>query len=287
MSELKSVSYDQYSSIPSTDDLGLKTKIIFSEECYLRVLQMISKTNTSNNETGAFFVGRKSKEDSFTILIDYSTTEFACVDAHVLGGGAEPQAANYLELNQQISKYKSIGEIPVVFHFHTHPRKLHYESFSDQDLSMYAKMQLNNQNVIAFGMLGFPIPNGNMTNGFSIVQPIRPKKNGEIGSAEFYMYQNIYYCIGNNIYKVGQFDKKYAGRIHEQNMELGIVRNANNTTTSSKKICGVGFDPNTKEKIEDENVGYIDANNALKFPTENITFHFSNLNHQYSSEIHK
>lgn len=286
MSELKSVSYDQFSDIPSTDDLGLQTKIIFSEDCYLRLLQMISKTNTSNNETGAFFVGRKSKEDPFIILIDYSTSEFACVDAHVSGGGAEPQATNYSELNQQISKYKSIGEVPVVFHFHTHPRELHYESFSDQDLSMYAKMQLDNQNVISFGMLGFPIPNGNMTNGFCIVQPVRPQRNGEIGNAEFYMYPNIYYCTGNEIYKVGQFDKKYDGRIYEQDLGLGIVKNAN-STIKPKKVCGVGLDPNTKQKIEDESVGYIDVNNALNFPTENLTFHFSNLSPQYSSGIHK
>lgn len=63
MEALDSVSYDQYSNIPSTDVLGIKTKIILSEECYLRILQMISKTRNSNNETGAFFVGRKSKEE--------------------------------------------------------------------------------------------------------------------------------------------------------------------------------------------------------------------------------
>ena len=286
MSELKSVSYDQYSNIPSTEDLGLNTKIIFSEDCYIKLIQMITKTNGNNNETGVFFVGRKSKEDPFTILIDYSTSEFACVDAHVSGGGAQPQTTNYSELNQQISKYKAIGEIPIVFHFHTHPRKLHYESFSDQDLSMYAKMQLDNQDVIAFGMLGFPIPNGNMTNGFSIVQPIRPQRNGEIGTAEFYMYPNIYYCTGNEIYKVGQFDKKYEGRIYEQDWGLGIVKNANNTT-KPKKICGVGINPNTKQKIEDESVGYIDVNNALNFSSENLTFHFSNISPQYTSGIHK
>lgn len=60
-------------------------------------------------------LGKKSKEDPFTILIDYSASEFACVDAHVSGGGAEPQTINYSELNQQISKYKSIGEVPVIF----------------------------------------------------------------------------------------------------------------------------------------------------------------------------
>lgn len=151
---------------------------------------------------------------------------------------------------------------------------------------MYAKMQLDNQNVITFGMLGFPIPNGNMTNGFSIVQPVRSQRNGEIVTAEFYMYPNIYYCTGNEIYKVGQFDKKYHGRIHEQDLELGIVKNAN-STIKPKKVCGVELDPNIKEKIEDESVGYIDINNALDFPTENLTFYFSNLSPQYSSGIHK
>ncbi len=207
MAELDSVSYDQYSSIPSTDDLGLKAKIIFSEECYLRLVQMIKKTRNSNKETGVFFVDRKSKEDPFTILIDYCTSEFMCTDGHISDGAAEPTNLNYTELGQQISKYKEIGETPVVFHFHTHPRELHYESFSDQDLSLYAKMQLDNPTTSAFGILGFPAPNGSMTNGLSIVQPVRPQKNGEIGSAEFYMYQNIYHCAGNEIYKVGQFDK--------------------------------------------------------------------------------
>lgn len=286
MSELNCVSYDQYSDIPSTDDLGLQTKIIFSEDCYLRLLQMISKTNTSNNETGAFFVGRKSKEDPFTILIDYSTSEFACVAAYVSGGGTAPQATNYSELNQQISKYRMIDEKPVVIHFHTHPRKLYYESFSDRDLSMYVKMQLDNPNIIALGMLGFPIPNGNLTNGFSIVQPVRPQINGEIGSAEFYMYPNIYYCTGNEIYKVGQFDKKYVGRIFCQDLGLKIVKNANRTI-KPKKVCGVGLDPNTGQKIEDESVGYIDVNNALNFPDENLTFHFSDLTLRYLGGIYK
>ena len=63
MDVIDSVSYDQYSNIPSTDELGIKTKIILNEESYLKLLQMISKTRNTNNETGAFFVGRKSKEN--------------------------------------------------------------------------------------------------------------------------------------------------------------------------------------------------------------------------------
>ncbi len=286
MSELDSVSYDQYSNIPSTDDLGLKTKIIFSEECYLRLIQMIKKTRNSNNETGVFFVGRKSKEDPFTILVDYCTSEFMCTDGHISNGAAEPTDSNYTELGHQIFKYNEIGETPVVFHFHTHPKQLHYESFSDQDLSLYAKMQLDNPTTIAFGMLGFPAPNGSMTNGLSIVQPVRPQKNGKIGSAEFYMYQNIYHCAGNEIYKVGQFDKKYEGRIHKQNLELGIIRNSSNLT-QQRKICGLGIDPNTGQKINDEFIGYVDENGVMYFPTENLQFQFSTVSQQLDNAVHK
>ena len=286
MDALDSVSYDQYSNIPSTDELGIKTKIILSKECYLRLLKMISKTRNSNNETGAFFVGRKSKEDPFTIFIDYCTSEFACTNGHVSGGAAEPTDENYNELNQQISVCKNNGEMPIVFHFHTHPRQLHYESFSDQDLSLYAKMQLDNPGTSAFGMLGFPIPGGNMSNGLTIVHPVKPQRYGEIGCAEFYMYQNIYYCTGNEIYKMGQFDKKYEGRRHKQNLSLKIVRNSN-SLTSQKKVCGIGLDPNTGQKIEDESVGYIDANGIMCFPSENVQFTFSDLSPRISNGVHK
>lgn len=286
MEELKSVSYDQYSNIPSIDDLGKKSRIIFSEECYLRLLQMIKHTRGTDNETGCFFVGRSSKDDPYTILVDYSTTDFVCANGSVSGGAAKPTDSNYQELRSQISKYVNIGEGPIVFHFHTHPRKLHYEAFSDQDLSLYAKMGLDNPNTFSFGMLGFPVPNGNMTNGFSIVQAYRPIKNGEIGCAEFFMYPNIYYSIGNTIYKMGSFDKTYAGRKYQQNLGLGIVRNSRISSTP-KKVCGVGVDPNTGQKISDDIAGYIDVDNNYCFTSDNKDFQFSSLSQEIEKGVHK
>lgn len=286
MSMLDSVSYDQYNDIPSTDDLGLKTKIIFSEECYLKLWQMISKTRNSNNESGLFFVGRNSKEDSFTIFIDYCTSEFKCTNGNISGGAVEPTDSNYDELNRQISKYRKIGKTPMVFHFHTHPRKLHYESFSDQDLSTYAKMQVDNPNTCSFGILGFPAPNGNRTIGLSIVQPVDPQRSGEIGSANFCMWQNVYYCMGNEIYKIGQFDKKYEGRKYKQNWGLNIVRNAHNSS-KQKKVCGFGIDPNTGREINDECVGYIDVNGTMCFSYENMQFQFSDLSKYSGNGVHK
>lgn len=40
---IDSVSYDQYKNIPTADEMGIKTKIIFSQEAYLRLLTLIKK----------------------------------------------------------------------------------------------------------------------------------------------------------------------------------------------------------------------------------------------------
>ena len=91
---------------------------------------------------------------------------------------------------------------------------------------------------------------------------------------------------GNEIYKIGQFDKKYEGRKHKQNLSLKIVRNSN-SSTNQKKVCGIGLDPNTGQKIEDKSVGYIDANGIMCFPSENVQFTFSHLSPQISTGVHK
>ena len=50
---------------------------------------------------------------------------------------------------------------------------------------MYAKMAFDNRRVNTFGILGFPIPNSENSNGISIVQPIKPEKINDIDSANF------------------------------------------------------------------------------------------------------
>jgi len=56
-STIDSVSYDQYKNIPTTDELGVKTKVIFSQEAYLNLLTLIKRSKDSGMETGCFFVG--------------------------------------------------------------------------------------------------------------------------------------------------------------------------------------------------------------------------------------
>ena len=273
---IDSVSYDQYKNIPTADEMGIKTKIIFSQEAYLKLLTLIKKTKDLESETGCFFVGRQSEKNPFTIVIDYFTSDFRCEDALISGGSANPTEKVYNELNKKLKEYEKNSRKASVFHFHTHPKKLHYENFSDQDLSTYAKMAFDNRSVNAFGILGFPIPNAENSNGISIVQPIKPEKINDIGSANFFRFPNIYYSINNEIYKIGSFQKRYDGRKYKQNSNGIIVKNAVENSTSNE-VCGLGINPNNGEKIRDESVGYIDANRTFCFPNENLNITFGRI----------
>ena len=273
---IDSVSYDQYKNIPTADEMGIKTKIIFSQEAYLKLLTLIKKTRDLGSETGCFFVGRQSEKNPFNIVIDYFTSDFRCEDALISGGSANPTEKVYNELNKKLKEYEKNSRKASVFHFHTHPKKLHYENFSDQDLSTYAKMAFDNRSVNAFGILGFPIPNAENSNGISIVQPIKPEKINDIGSANFFRFPNIYYSINNEIYKIGSFQKRYDGRKYKQNSNGTIVKNAVENSKSNE-ICGLGLNPNNGERIIDESVGYIDANGTFCFPNENLNISFGSI----------
>ena len=273
---IDSVSYDQYKNIPTADEMGIKTKIIFSQEAYLKLLTLIKKTRDLGSETGCFFVGRQSEKNPFNIVIDYFTSDFRCEDALISGGSANPTEKVYNELNKKLKEYEKNSRKASVFHFHTHPKKLHYENFSDQDLSAYAKMAFDNRSVNAFGILGFPIPNAKNSNGISIVQPIKPEKINNIGIANFFRFPNIYYSINNEIYKICSFQKRYAGRKYKQNSNGIIVKNAVENSKSNE-ICGLGINPDNGEKIKDESVGYIDANGTFCFPNENLNITFGSI----------
>ena len=95
---IDTVSYDQYNDIPSIDDLGAKSRVIFSAETYKKFMEMLVSSHKRNVETGCFFVGRQSEGDPFSIYIDCCTSEFLCEDAFFDGGSANPTQQNYNEL---------------------------------------------------------------------------------------------------------------------------------------------------------------------------------------------
>ena len=103
---IDSVSYDQYKNIPTADEMGIKTKIIFSQEAYLKLLTLIKKTRDLESETGCFFVGRQSEKNPFAIIIDYFTSDFRCEDALISGGSANPTEKVYNELNNKLKEYE-------------------------------------------------------------------------------------------------------------------------------------------------------------------------------------
>ena len=100
---IDSVSYDQYKNIPTADEMGIKTKIIFSQEAHLKLLTLIKKTRDLGSETGCFFVGRQSEKNPFNIVIDYFTSDFRCEDALISGGSANPTEKVYNELNKKLN----------------------------------------------------------------------------------------------------------------------------------------------------------------------------------------
>lgn len=150
----------------------MEVKIVFSGDCYSKIRQMSLGAMNNNREYGRFFVGRIISVKPTVIYFDYCTSEFECVRGPAGENTAViPSDDNYDELNHKISEYRKKGIKPVVLHFHSHPRFGFYESFSDQDLQTYAKMQAENPHCISLGMLGFPVVNSQSTFGMCIVSP--------------------------------------------------------------------------------------------------------------------
>lgn len=270
MTVLTSVSYDQYKNIPSYDDLNIKVKIVFSSECYKNIMQMGVDSINYNREYGRFFVGRKISTTPEVIYFDYNTSEFSSIDGPMGSGKAViPSTTNYNELNNKIAEYRSNGIKPVVLHFHSHPRDGIYESFSDQDLCAYAKMAATNKKCDVFGMLGFPANKTSQTFGMCIVKPLNSELVNDVATADFVRCEDICYTNNNDIYKVGGFEKKYDGRLFDNNSSIGVVRHCMALPYDSK-VCAEGLDPNTGNKIKPTLVGYIDATKHLCFTAEKL-----------------
>lgn len=287
MAELETVSYDQYRNIPSYDDLNKKVKIIFSSKCYENIMQMSISAMNNNRERGRVFVGRIISTEPKVIYFDYNTSEFEPARGPMGEDKAvNPTTQNYNELNSKIREYESNGIKPVVLHFHSHPRSGHYESFSDQDLQLYAKMQAQNGNCIALGMLGFPIDETSPTVGMCVVRPENSRLLNGIGTANFVRCEDICYTSGNDIYKVGGFEKRYNGRLHNQNLTMGIVRQYL-TLPSNGKVCAEGIDPNTGNRIKPTCVGYIDSDEHLCFTDENLSLETLNISETNTTGIHR
>ncbi len=278
MSTLNTVSYDQFFDIPS---LGNKSKIIFSEEAYNYINKLIAETKNNNSENGCFLVGRSAvtSDGALCFYFDFFTSKFLLVDGNYRNGAVIPTTNNKSELIEELKKYFSLKIDACIMHFHAHNLNGLYSSISDQDYGVYATMK-QRYKCETFGMLAAPnSKNKNDTIELSIVNCRDPKIVGTRACANFYLIPNIYYCKGNQIMKVGSFNKNELNsktRITEIASLDRFVQNYREWKGSSL-VSGIGKNPNTDLAIEDKVVGYMDINDSLIFADENLTLQFPSL----------
>lgn len=288
MDNIETVSYDQFFDIPS---LGNKSKIIFSEDVYNYLITLINETKRENAEKGCYLVGRKSvsEDGKLCFYFDFHSSKFQTISVYYENGGVEATANNKIELINELEKYQSLGISPCVIHFHTHNLNGIYSSLSDQDYGVYATMKYQ-LNLEIFGMLAAPNVNQNYdTVELSIVNCQNPVVVGTRGCASFYSIPNIYYCKGNQIFKIGSFQKNKLSiktKITELERRDRFVQNYREWD-GCNLISGIGKNPSNHLQIIDENVGYVDVNNFFNFPNENLSLEIPKMSKENTSEIHR
>ena len=134
---LDTASFDQFTDFKTVDEiLNRKSRIIFSADAYSHFLSLINESKNFQNETGCFFLGKEQGKDSNQIFIDSFTTDFSSSSGHFIGGAVEDTKESQKIREKAVREYG----YDCLFHFHVHtaPKGSHYESFSDQDLKVYA-----------------------------------------------------------------------------------------------------------------------------------------------------
>lgn len=223
------------------------------------------------------------------LYVDFCSSKFQTTRGNYENGGVIPTDSNKIELISELEKYNSAEIGACVMHFHTHNLNGIYSSLSDQDYGVYATMKHKLKCEI-FGMLA--APNRNMKNDtfeLSVLNCRDPKVVGNRGCANFYSVPNIFYCKGNQIFKVGSFQKNEIAEktaITELSRNDRFVQNYREWQGCSF-VSGIGKNPANNFQITDENVGYIDANNFLNFPNENLTLDIPSVQIRNTSGIHK
>lgn len=130
-------SFDQFTDFKTVDEMkNTKSRVIFSLEAYKHFIELINSSKDSHHETGVFFLGKEQGKDSHQIFIDSFTTDLQPADGNFSGG-----AVDDTNESQKIRE-KAVRDdgYDCLFHFHVHssPIGSHYETFSDQDLNLYA-----------------------------------------------------------------------------------------------------------------------------------------------------
>lgn len=231
-----SVSYQQYRNIPVYPK---ETRVVFNGKTTLKLLELLLKTVRENREYGVYFLGELHEfpNESYLAITDFSS-DFESGDTFAQATGENFfDALDILERNARKEGNDSNQESkPAMVHFHTHPRKLNFENFSDQDLHIYADSEFRYNcggDVTHFGMLGFPIPTFSKRMGISLVRPMNSEKRlySDEYKADFYRYENFFYTDEDEFKSTNTFKKfssefiDYLERIYTPEIINGIVKN--------------------------------------------------------------
>lgn len=288
MTEMNTVSYDQFIDIPS---LGNTSKIILSEQVYNYIKMLINETKTENSEKGCYIVGRKSvsEKGALCFYFDFCSSKFQTTSGNYENSAVIPTTNNKMELISELEKYDELNINACVMHFHTHNLNGLYSSLSDQDYGVYASMKYQLKCEI-FGMLA--APNKTLNNEsfeLSVVNCRDPRVVGSRGCANFYTIPNIFYCKGNQIFKIGSFQKNGISpktSITEISRSDRFVQNYREWPGSGF-VSGIGKNPINNMQLIDNSVGYVDVNGSLIFTDENLTLEIPNLTLTNTSEFHR
>lgn len=227
-----SVSYKQYRNIPVYPK---ETRVVFNGKTYVKLVELLLKTVRDNREYGVYFLGELHEfpNESYLAITDFSS-DFESGDTFIEVTGENFFGA--LDILERNARKEGNSSKPAMIHFHTHPRKLYYENFSDQDLHIYADSEFRYNcggNVAHFGMLGFPIPKFSKRMGISLVRPMNSEKNlySDEYKADFYRYENFFYTEEDEFEGTYTFNEffsdfiDYPERIYNPEIINGIVKN--------------------------------------------------------------
>ena len=258
----RTVSFDQFVDFPSIADSGITSRVVFSNRAYKNLMRLINESKVDGEmavEQGCIFIGRavRNKDNESIVLIDDYTCDFETTDAFVKDGGLDVDKAV-----DDLNRKNFVGTF--LFHFHTHPRKLHFESFSDQDLFSYLEFANQpacvNRGVFVSGLLATPNRGSNKlsdnvqlsmvfcgsSSSYVSEDMDDYEKFVETVRVHFYRWPSICYVDDNSdIVSFGEYMRKAAPPL-----------TGGRTSKGNVPVTAFGIDPNTGLEIPTEVVGH-------------------------------
>ena len=194
--------------------------LIFSEECFKKIIDFNNSTNSELIEHGAFFYGRVKGN---TIYVTKCFSEFAHTEGQFFDAAVQITDANWRE-KKFLTENSAMNDRPynIVVHFHTHPAygiRSNYEvvktnttRYSDQDLYTIGYLQKYHQpttnNFVIF--LGGLLAVDDRRSQISVIyyDPVRK---------DFFNISNLYYEYEGKVFQFNNYDITQSKKVSDTN----------------------------------------------------------------------